>query len=77
MTAAASAKVVAELMESDPQFRELKRRHSEYERRLSELGARRFPSSEEQLEEARLKKLKLYLKDRMATIVQRHGSRPR
>ncbi|MDE0105476.1 MAG: DUF465 domain-containing protein [Bryobacterales bacterium] len=75
MSAAASAQVVAELMESNPQFRKLKRKHADYERRLSELGARRFPTYEEQLEEARLKKLKLNLKDRMASIVHRHVGR--
>ncbi len=77
MSAPASAQVVAELMESNPQFRKLKRQHADYERRLSELGARRFPTYEEQLEEARLKKLKLNLKDRMASIVQRHVGRGR
>ncbi len=73
MTAVSSAQVVAELMESNASYRELKRRHAAYERRLRELGARRFPSSEEQLEEARLKKLKLRLKDQMARIVRQHA----
>ena len=64
-------------MESNEQYRELRRKHQDYERRLSELCERRFPSYEEQLEEARLKKLKLYLKDRMASIVERHARQSR
>ena len=70
----ASFKVTAELMESNPDFRKLKHQHSDYERRLNELGERRYPSQEEQTEEARLKKLKLNLKDQMQHIVDEHAA---
>ena len=69
MTMPASAKLIAELMESNEEYRKLKRQHTDYERRLNELGERRYPSQEEQTEEARLKKLKLRLKDQMSSIV--------
>lgn len=75
MTTAASAQHAAELLESSEQYKKLKRLHAEYERRLNELGERRFPSSEEQLEEARLKKLKLNLKDQMANMVVERADR--
>ena len=74
MTMPASAKLIAELMESNEEYRRLKRQHTEYERRLNELGERRYPSQEEQTEEARLKKLKLRLKDQMSNIVAQRAA---
>lgn len=74
MTMPASAKLIAELMESNEEYRRLKRQHTEYERRLNELGERRYPSQEEQTEEARLKKLKLRLKDQMSSIVAQRAA---
>ena len=73
----ASAKLIAELMESNEEYRRLKRQHTEYERRLNELGERRYPSQEEQTEEARLKKLKLRLKDQMSSIVAQRAAQAR
>ena len=77
MTIPASAKLIAELMESNEEYRRLKRQHTEYERRLNELGERRYPSQEEQTEEARLKKLKLRLKDQMSSIVAQRAAQAR
>jgi uncharacterized protein YdcH (DUF465 family) len=54
-----------ELINRDPEFRELAREHTRYEQRLSELSALAYPSDEEQLEEITLKKKKLALKDQM------------
>jgi uncharacterized protein YdcH (DUF465 family) len=60
----------AELMATNEEFRRLAAKHSNYDRRIEELSSRKFPSQEEQVEEARLKKLKLHLKDQMQHMVE-------
>jgi uncharacterized protein YdcH (DUF465 family) len=57
------------LMATSEQFRKLAAEHTSHERRIEELGSRRYLTEEEQLEEARLKKEKLHLKDQMEHIV--------
>ena len=49
----------------------LARKHREYDERLEVLAGIRFPSEEEQIEEATLKKLRLKVKDEMEAI-QKH-----
>ena len=44
----------------------------EIEKRLSELAALHYPNADEQMEESTLKKKKLYLKDRMESILRRY-----
>ena len=61
-----------ELMNRDPEFRELAREHTRYEERLSELTALAYPSDEEQLEEVTLKKKKLALKGQMYALIMQH-----
>lgn len=61
-----------ELMNRDPEFRELAREHTRYEQRLSELSELAYPSDEEQLEEITLKKKKLALKDQMYLMMTQH-----
>ena len=58
-----------ELMNRDPEFRELAKEHNRYEQRLSELSALSYPNDEEQLEEITLKKKKLALKDQMYSLM--------
>jgi uncharacterized protein YdcH (DUF465 family) len=62
----------AHLMETDEEFRRLATQHAEYKRRVEQLEALPHPSKDEELEEARLKKLKLQLKDQMSQIMNRY-----
>jgi hypothetical protein len=55
-------------METHEQFRQLVLEHTQYSQRLESLIQKRFLSEDEKLEEVRLKKLKLRLKDQMETI---------
>jgi uncharacterized protein len=64
----------AHLMETNQEFRQLADRHSLYARQLDELESLTHLTEQEQLEEVRLKKLKLRLKDQMEAIMSQHRS---
>ena len=54
--------------ESLPSIQQLMQEHSLYDRRLDTLRSKLFLTASEQLEEVRLKKLKLSLKDEMERL---------
>jgi len=53
---------------SHDEFRRLSMEHTQYAERLDSLTQKRYLTEDEKLEEVRLKKLKLRLKDQMANI---------
>ena len=57
-----------QLIEIHEEFRKLVLEHGQYERRLDLLTQKRYLTDDEKLEEVRLKKLKLRLKDQMEHI---------
>ena len=57
-----------QLLASHQEFQKLALEHTQYQQRLETLTQKRFLTDDEQLEEVRLKKLKLRLKDQMASI---------
>ena len=61
-----------ELIASHEEFRRLAQEHSQYCQRLEGLLQKRYLSEDEKVEEVRLKKLKLRIKDQMEQIEQQH-----
>lgn len=62
-----------ELLKSNQIFRELVHQHNDFEKRLDELAHLTYPSDDEQLEEATLKKKKLQVKDEIYAMMQQHA----
>jgi uncharacterized protein YdcH (DUF465 family) len=60
------------LAETDPEYNRLHTEHQDHEQRLRELATKPRLSEEEELEEKRLKKEKLQIKDRMEAIARTH-----
>jgi uncharacterized protein YdcH (DUF465 family) len=68
----AQEELKAHLMATNEEFRRLVSQHSEYAHKLDELEALPHLTEQEQLEEHRLKKIKLHLKDQMEAILSQH-----
>ena len=60
------------LSDLDPEYRRLHDEHHAHEERLQVLGAKPRLSEDEEIEEKRLKKEKLAIKDRMEAIARSH-----
>jgi uncharacterized protein YdcH (DUF465 family) len=58
------------------EFRKLAMEHTLYEKRLDSLTEKRYLTDDEKLEEVRLKKLKLRLKDQMESIQRQYRQQP-
>jgi uncharacterized protein len=59
-----------QLLTSHDQFQRLAQEHTQYSQRLESLTEKRYLTEDEKLEEVRLKKLKLRLKDQMQSLEQ-------
>ena len=59
------------LMSANPEFRRLVEEHKQYAGKLDELHSRHHMSEQDHIEEVRLKKKKLQLKDQMNSMVQK------
>jgi uncharacterized protein YdcH (DUF465 family) len=62
------------LLKTDEEFLQLATQHHELDHRLHELANKPYHSEFDQVEEVKLKKLKLQLKDKMEDILRRHRS---
>lgn len=61
-----------QLLASHEEFRRLAQEHNHYSQRLHSLIEKRYLTEDEKLEEVRIKKLKLRLKDQMQSIEQEY-----
>ena len=61
-----------QLLASHEEFRRLAQEHNQYCQRLDSLVDKRYLTDDEKLEEVRLKKLKLLVKDQMHSIEQQY-----
>jgi uncharacterized protein len=59
-----------QLLAGHDEFKRLVQEHSQFSQRLDSLTQKRYLTEDEKLEEVRLKKLKLRLKDQMLSIEQ-------
>jgi uncharacterized protein YdcH (DUF465 family) len=65
----------AHLMQTNEEFRRLAEQHSQYHQQLEALEAKSHLTPQDEIEEHRLKKLKLHLKDQMNQILSRNRDR--
>jgi uncharacterized protein YdcH (DUF465 family) len=70
----AQEELKAHLIAANEEFRQLASQHSEYARQLDSLESLPHLTYEQELEETRLKKLKLRLKDQMEAIMSQYRS---
>lgn len=70
----AQEELKAHLMETNEEFRKLASQHSDYAKQLDALETLPHLSEQQQLEETRLKKIKLRLKDQMEAILSQSRS---
>jgi uncharacterized protein YdcH (DUF465 family) len=62
----------AYLMQSNEEFRSLCEKHAEYKRLIEQIEAKPHVTEQDEIEEHRLKKLKLHIKDQMQEMMNRH-----
>jgi len=60
------------LLATHEEFRKLAQEHTQYEQRLSSLTHKRYLTDDEKLEEVRMKKLMLPLRDQMEAIERQY-----
>ena len=60
-----------QLMASSEEYQRLRDEHARYASELAQLAAKTYLSEQEQIEEVRLKKMKLRVKDQMEMLVQK------
>ena len=65
---------IARLERENEEYRRLRSRHHDFDQKLRALSSKRLLTDQEKTEEVRMKKEKLFLKDRMAVIEREFDS---
>jgi uncharacterized protein YdcH (DUF465 family) len=60
-----------QLMADNPEYQRLRQEHAGYAAQLEQLAAKHYLTETEKIEEVRLKKLKLRVKDQMEILVHK------
>jgi uncharacterized protein YdcH (DUF465 family) len=60
------------LMQTSEEFRELARRHQSLDEKVAQLENDPLTTAEDEIEEHRLKKIKLHLKDQMESMLSQY-----
>jgi len=68
------AELKAHLMETEPEFRRLANEHAMLKAQLEAIESKEHLTLDDEVEESRLKKLKLRLKDQMSEFMAQHGA---
>ena len=66
----AQEELKAHLMQTDESFRRLVDEHTDLAHKLEDLASRPYLTEQQQIEEVRLKKLKLHAKDQIEAILR-------
>ncbi len=64
------------IVATDAEYQRLSEKHRQYEVELQNLSSSPYHNSEDLIEEIRLKKLKLHVKDEMERLIARHHVAP-
>ena len=68
------AELRAHLIETEPEFRRLANEHAVLKAQLEAIESKGHVTLDDEVEESRLKKLKLRLKDQMSEFMARHAT---
>ena len=71
----AEEQLILSLIDQEQELKECYQEHKDLEKRLQDLQGKSFLSVEEEMEETRLKKLKLRGKDKIAQILDRYRAK--
>lgn len=63
------------LMATNSEYQRLREEHTRYDVELGQLASRSYLNEQEKVEEVRLKKLKLRVKDQMETLIRQAQAR--